>query len=283
MEALTIKNLKKNYKNFTLDIKELEIKTGFITGFIGPNGAGKTTTIKSIMGMCKFDEGDIKVFGNNPLENLKSKEEIGYVGETSGFLEESTLLNIKKSISMFYSNWDEEIYINLIKKFKLDEKKVYKELSKGKKKQFELAIALSHHPKILIMDEPTANLDPIVRNEVLEIIQGYMENEELTVFYSTHLTSDLDKCADYIVFVYDGKIVLEGEKDIILEKHSIVKGKNELLDNEIRMEFISVKENSFGFEGIISDKDKAYEIFGEEVIYEKPTLEDIMLYYTRRA
>lgn len=281
MEALAIKKLKKSYNDFTLEIKDLEVKTGFITGFIGPNGAGKTTTIKAIMGMCNIDEGDITVFGENPLEKIKVKEDIGYVGETSGFLEESKLLNIKNSISIFYSNWDEKIYINLINKFKLDENKVYKELSKGKKKQFELVLALSHHPKLLIMDEPTANLDPIVRNSILEIIQDYMDKDNLTVFYSTHLTSDLDKCADYIVFLHDGKVVLQGEKDLIIEKHSLVKGKNELLDEESRMEFVSVKEKSFGFEGITSDKDKAYEMFGNEAVYEKPTLEDIMLYYTR--
>lgn len=281
MEALAIKKLKKSYNDFTLEIKDLEVKTGFITGFIGPNGAGKTTTIKAIMGMCNIDEGDITVFGENPLEKIKVKEDIGYVGETSGFLEESKLLNIKNSISIFYSNWDEKIYINLINKFKLDENKVYKELSKGKKKQFELVLALSHHPKLLIMDEPTANLDPIVRNSILEIIQDYMDKDNLTVFYSTHLTSDLDKCADYIVFLHDGKVVLQGEKDLIIEKHSLVKGKNELLDEESRMEFVSVKEKYFGFEGITSDKDKAYEMFGNEAVYEKPTLEDIMLYYTR--
>ena len=132
------------------------------------------------------------------------------------------------------------------------------------------------------MDEPTASLDPIIRNEFLEILQEEMEKENLTIFYSTHVTSDLEKCADYIIFIYKGKIILYGEKDEILEQHSIIKGKKELLDNETRKYLISIKTNGFGFEGLTSDKKEAFEIFGNEVIYEKPTLEDIMLYYTRR-
>ena len=282
MEAIEIKNLKKEYKNFKLNIEELKVKEGFITGFIGPNGSGKTTTIKSIMNMIKCDEGEILVLGENISENPKVKEEIGFVGDVCGFLEESKLKNIKVSISRLYTNWDEKLYNNLINKFNLNEFSIYGKLSKGQKKQFELAIALSIKPKIIIMDEPTASLDPIIRNEFLEILQEEMEKENLTIFYSTHVTSDLEKCADYIIFIYKGKIILYGEKDEILEQHSIIKGKKELLDNETRKYLISIKTNGFGFEGLTSDKKEAFEIFGNEVIYEKPTLEDIMLYYTRR-
>lgn len=282
MEAIEIKNLKKEYKNFKLNIEELKVKEGFITGFIGPNGSGKTTTIKSIMNMIKCDEGEILVLGENISENPKVKEEIGFVGDVCGFLEESKLKNIKVSISRFYTNWDEKLYNNLINKFNLNESSIYGKLSKGQKKQFELAMALSIKPKIIIMDEPTASLDPIIRNKFLEILQEEMEKENLTIFYSTHVTSDLEKCADYIIFIYKGKIILYGEKDEILEQHSIIKGKKELLDNETRKYLISIKTNGFGFEGLTSDKKEAFEIFGNEVIYEKPTLEDIMLYYTRR-
>ncbi len=132
------------------------------------------------------------------------------------------------------------------------------------------------------MDEPTSNLDPLIRNELIELLQENMEREETTVFYSTHITSDLNKSADYIVFIDDGKIILQDEKDELLENHVLVKGKKELLDSEIRKEFISLKENSLGFEGLITNKDNAYEIFGEEAIYEKCSLEDILVFYTRR-
>lgn len=282
MNSIEISNLQKNYKNFSLTIDELNIKTGFITGFIGPNGSGKTTTIKSLFGMIKPDFGKIKIFNTDITKDTKTKEDIAYVGDESGFLEESKLSSIHKIISKFYPNWDEELYKKYIKKFKINEFKNYKDLSKGQKKQFELIMALSHHPRLLIMDEPTSSLDPIIRNEFLELIQEHMEIDNMTVFYSTHITTDLDKCADYIVMIYNGKILLKGEKDNILNNHVIVKSKKDLIDNSIKKHFISLKENAFGFEGLVSNRKKAYELFGEEAIYEKCSLEDILLYYTRR-
>ena len=282
MNSIEISNLQKNYKNFSLTIDELNIKTGFITGFIGPNGSGKTTTIKSLFGMIKPDFGKIKISNTDITKDTKTKEDIAYVGDESGFLEESKLSSIHKIISKFYPNWDEELYKKYIKKFKINEFKNYKDLSKGQKKQFELIMALSHHPKLLIMDEPTSSLDPIIRNEFLELIQEHMEIDNMTVFYSTHITTDLDKCADYIVMIYNGKILLKGEKDNILNNHVIVKSKKDLIDNSIKKHFISLKENAFGFEGLVSNRKKAYELFGEEAIYEKCSLEDILLYYTRR-
>ena len=265
MNSIEIRNLQKNYKNFSLTIDNLHIPEGYITGFIGPNGSGKTTTIKSLLGMVKPDSGEIKILNANINKDTKTK-----------------LVNLHKIISKFYSNWDEELYKKYINKFKIDESKKYKDLSKGQKKQFELIMALSHHPKLLIMDEPTSSLDPIIRNEFLDLMQDHMEMDNMTVFYSTHITTDLDKSADYIVMIYNGKILLKGEKDEILDNHTLVKSKKDLIDNSIKNEFISLKEYAFGFEGLISDRKKAYELFGDEAIYEKCTLEDILLYYTRR-
>ena len=282
MNAIEIRNLKKIYNNFTLDIENLDIKSGFITGFIGPNGAGKTTTINSIMGMIKGDKGEIKVLGKDILRDVQVKEHIGYVGDVSGFLQESKLKYIKNSIAPFYSNWDEKMYRKYMELFKLDENKVFKELSKGMQKQFQLIMAFSHHPKVLIMDESTANLDPIVRNEILEIISDHMVEEEISVFYSSHITSDIEKCADYVVYIYDGKIFLQGEKDEILENHVLVKLPKDLYDESICSEFIYIKENKFGYEGLIDNRKKAYELFGEEAVYEKCSLDDILQYYVNR-
>lgn len=258
------------------------MKKGFITGFIGPNGSGKTTTIKAIMNMVKADKGEILVLGEDIKTNTDIKETLAFVGETCGFLEESKLKNIKKTVSRFYKKWDETLYKKLTEKFGLDESLVYGKLSKGKKKQFELTMALATKPKVLIMDEPTANLDPVVRNEFLEVLQEQMEEEENTVFYSTHITSDLEKCADYIIFIYKGQVILQGEKDYILETHSIVKGKKELLDEDTKNVLISVKSTGYNFEGLTNNKKNAFDIFGNEVIYERANLEDIMLYYTGR-
>ncbi|MGG7144567.1 ABC transporter ATP-binding protein [Clostridium nigeriense] len=282
MEAIEIRGLEKEYKNFKLDIKELIVKKGYITGFIGPNGSGKTTTIKAIMNMINIDSGEVLVLGENIFNNVNIKETVSFVGDTYGFLEENKVKNIKRSVSRFYKIWDNDLYNKLINKFNINEDSIYGKLSKGKKKQFELAMALARKPKVLIMDEPTANLDPVVRNEFLEVLQEQMENEDSTVFYSTHITSDLEKCADYIIFIYKGKLILYGEKDLILESHSIIKGKKEILDIDTKKEFVSIKTSGYNFEGLTANKAKAFEIFGKEVIYEKATLEDIMVYYTGR-
>jgi len=281
MNAIEIKKLNKTLGNFKLNIENLEVRKGYITGFIGPNGAGKTTTIKAIMGMAKSNPGEILVF-NKDINDLKTKEEISAVLDVSGFIEELKVKNIKNNIKAFYKSWDENLYRGLINKFNIDENNLYGKLSKGQMKLFELAVALAKKPKILIMDEPTASLDPVIRTEFLEIIQNQMMDESLTVFYSTHVTTDLDKCADFIILIDKGRIILSEEKDKLLESHVVVKGKIELLDNEIKKVFVSIKESEFGFAGLVKDKNIAYEIFGEEVIYNKPNLEDIMLYYTRR-
>ncbi|WP_419724618.1 ABC transporter ATP-binding protein [Terrisporobacter petrolearius] len=282
MNAIEINNLRKDFDNFSLKIEDLKIPKGFVTGFIGPNGSGKTTTIKLILSMLKKDSGSVKLFDKEyEGDDLSLKENIGYVGEFNGYLQESKLSRIKKSLCLFYKNWDEKLYNRYINEFELDENKIYKELSKGQQKKFEIVMTLSHRPKIIIMDEPTANLDPLVRNEVLEMLQERIEEDNATVFFSTHITSDLDKIGDYLVFIYKGKIFLADDKDSILQNHVIVKGNNELLQKETKDIFISVNKNSFGFEGLVKNKEKAYELFGEEVVYDKPNLEDILTYYTR--
>lgn len=282
MNAIEIRNLSKTLDRFTLSIDKLDIKKGFITGFIGPNGSGKTTTIKLIMNMLNKDNGTIKVFDREyKIDELYIKETIGYVGDISGYMKEVKLKDIKKNIALFYKNWDESLYKYYLNKFNIDENKIYKELSKGQQKKFELIMALCHHPKLIIMDEPTANLDPIVRNEFIEVLQEHIEKDGVTVFYSTHITSDLDKVGDYLVFIYNGKIILNGDKESILESHRIIRGSKDLLDDDTKKAFISYKESSFGFEGLTSNYKVAYEIFGEEVVYDKANLEDILMYYTR--
>ena len=282
MNAIEIRNLSKNLDSFTLNIDKLDIKKGFITGFIGPNGSGKTTTIKLIMNMLKKDNGTIKIFDKEYLvDNTSIKEMIGYVGDIPGYMKEVKFKDIKKSIAPFYKNWDEDLYNYYLKKFDINENKVYKESSKGQQKKFELIITLAHHPKVIIMDEPTANLDPLVRNEFMEVLQEHIAKDGVTVFYSTHITSDLDKVGDYLVFIYKGKIILNSDKESILENHRIIRGSKELLDEETKKYLISYNENSFGFDGLTPNYKEAFEIFGQEVVYDKVNLEDILMYYTR--
>jgi ABC-2 type transport system ATP-binding protein len=280
MDAIKINNLSRKLGKFELEIDDLNIMSGFITGFIGPNGSGKTTTIKLIMNMIKKDSGSVKIFGKEFLEDdISIKSQIGYISDKPGFLEEAVLSDLKRNISRFYKNWDEGLYNSYIDEFDIDESNKYQSLSKGQQKKFELALVLSHHPKLIILDEPTANLDPLFRNRFLEILQERIDVDDSTVFLSTHITSDLDKVGDYVVFIYDGKIILSGVKDDILEKHCKIKGKKELLVSETRDLFIYIDENEFGFEGIVDDKNRSYDFFGNEVVYDTVNLEDILRFY----
>ncbi|GAA0236152.1 ABC transporter ATP-binding protein [Metaclostridioides mangenotii] len=280
MDAIKINNLSRKLGKFELEIDDLNIMSGFITGFIGPNGSGKTTTIKLIMNMIKKDSGSVKIFGKEFLEDdISIKSQIGYISDKPGFLEEAVLSDLKRNISRFYKNWDEGLYNSYIDEFDIDESNKYQSLSKGQQKKFELALVLSHHPKLIILDEPTANLDPLFRNRFLEILQERIDVDDSTVFLSTHITSDLDKVGDYVVFIYDGKIILSGVKDDILEKHCKIKGKKELLVSETRDLFIYIDENEFGFEGIVDDKNRSYDVFGNEVVYDTVNLEDILRFY----
>lgn len=283
MNAIEINGLTKKLGDFKLDIDNFEIEKGVITGFVGKNGAGKSTTINLIMNFLRKDSGSIKIFDREYTgKELEIREKIGYIGDKSGFMKESKLKDIKNSISSFYKNWDEELYNNLIKKFELDESKVYKDCSKGQRRKFDIIMAISHRPEILIMDEPTSNLDPVVRDEFMEIIQNIMEKYEMTVFYSTHITSDLENVCDSIAFIEDGKIFLKGYRDDIIDSHKIVKGRLELLDNETRKYFISINENKFGFEGLTNDYESVFELMGEEAAYSRAKIEDLLKFYIRR-
>lgn len=283
MNAIEINGLTKKLGDFKLDIDNFEIEKGVITGFVGKNGAGKSTTINLIMNFLRKDSGSIKIFDREYTgKELEIREKIGYIGDKSGFMKESKLKDIKNSISSFYKNWDEELYNNLIKKFELDESKVYKDCSKGQRRKFDIIMAISHRPEILIMDEPTSNLDPVVRDEFMEIIQNIMEKYEMTVFYSTHITSDLENVCDSIAFIEDGKIFLKGYRDDIIDSHKIVKGRLELIDNETRKYFISINENKFGFEGLTNDYESVFELMGEEATYSRAKIEDLLKFYIRR-
>ena len=253
-----------------------------ITGFVGKNGAGKTTTINLIMEFIEKDSGSIKIFDREfNGKELDIKEKIGYVGDKSGFMAETTLKSIKSSLSSFYSSWDEDLYKNLMNRLELTETKTYKDCSKGQQKKFEIVMALSHRPEILIMDEPTANLDPVVRDDVMAIIQEMMEQYELTVFYSTHITSDLEDVCDSIAFIEAGKIFLKGYREDVIESHKIVKGRLDLLTEETEKYFVSINKSDFGFEGLTNDYNGLFELLGEEAVYSRPKIEDILKFYIR--
>lgn len=279
---LEVKNLKKNFKDFGLKNVSFTLEKGFIMGFIGPNGSGKSTTIKLIMNLLKRDSGEIKIFGmDNIKDEIQIKNKIGFVYDENYFYEELNITEMKGMIAPFYSEWDDGLFNKYIKDFELPTKKKIKELSKGMKMKFSLAISLSHNAQLLIMDEPTSGLDPIIRNELLDILSYLIQDENKGIFFSTHITSDLDKIADYVTFINKGEIIFSTEKDEIVENYGLIKGPKELLDGDIRKNFVGIKENQFGFEGLVRDKKLARRLFEDKVVIDKPSLEDVMLYFSR--
>ncbi|MCQ1529667.1 ABC transporter ATP-binding protein [Lutispora saccharofermentans] len=281
---LEIKGLRKDFKDFSLKGIDITMEKGYIMGFIGPNGAGKTTTIKLMMNLLKKDAGEIKIFGMDHLKHEKEiKNRIGFVFDENHFYEELMISEMKWVVAPFYETWDEKVFQKYIRDFQLPPKKKIKDLSKGMKMKFSLAIALSHKADLLVMDEPTSGLDPLVRSELLDILSETIQDENKAVFFSTHITSDLDKIADYVTLIDKGEIILSMEKDDLLNNYGLVKGSKELLNNNSRKDFISIRENQFGFEALVSDRKDTQKSYGDRLIIEKPNLEDIMLYYTRRC
>lgn len=222
--VLEIKNLSKKYENFALKNINLELQKGTIMGIIGENGAGKSTTIKAILNIITKDRGEIKIFGKDYQANEKEiKEQIGVVLDDSFLSEYLNPTDINKIMKNFYQNWDEDLYFSYIEKFKLPKNKIAKEFSSGMKMKLKIATAISHHPKLLILDEPTSGLDPVARNEILDIFQDFIQDEENSIFLSSHITTDLEHIADYITFINEGEIVLSKTRDELMDDYGIVK------------------------------------------------------------
>lgn len=280
--VLEINNITKDYKKFKIDNISFNLPKGYIMGFIGANGAGKTTTIKLILNMIKRDSGEIKVFGlDNIREEERIKEQIGVVFDECYYLEYWTLNDVEKAVSIFYKNWNSSIYEKYLKEFNLARDKKVKDLSRGMRMKLMIAVAFSHEAKLLILDEPTSGLDPVARDEFLDILRDYIEDEEKSVIFSSHITSDIEKIADYITYINNGKIIFTGEKDEFLEKYCIIKGGKEDITESQKKEIIGLRMHSTGFEGLIELK-KAVG-FSSKVIIEKASLDEIMIYMNKEA
>ncbi|MCK9268057.1 MAG: ABC transporter ATP-binding protein [Alkaliphilus sp.] len=279
---LELNNVSKKYKEFQLNNISFNLEKGYIMGLIGPNGAGKSTTIKLIMNLIKKDSGEIKIFGKDyKKDEIAVKERIGFVYDENYFYEDLNLLEMKNIIAPFYKNWDEEAFQKHIKVFNLPLKRKIKELSRGMKMKYSLALALSHKADLIIMDEPTSGLDPIIRNELLGILYDVIQDEEKGILFSTHNTTDLDKIADYITFINNGEMVFSESKDEIMNKYKIIKGGKEILTDDIRKSLIGIKEHNYGFEALTTNSVLLKREFKDEIIIENATLGDIMIYIVR--
>lgn len=275
--AIEITNLTKEYNNFKLGEITMNIPSGCIIGLIGENGAGKTTLIKSILNIIHPNAGKICIFGENlKTKESQIKEDIGVVLDNMFFPELLTPRDINACMKSIYKNWDAELYQKYLADFGLIEKKKIKEMSKGMRKKLEIAVALSHHPKLLILDEPTSGLDPVVRNEVLDIFQSFLSDDDHTILFSTHITTDLEHIADEIIFIDKGQVLLEENRDNLLDTYGILKCNLEDFDKIEKQDIIKYRRLKYNYEILIKDKEKLSKKY-KNFIIDKITLEDLMV------
>lgn len=275
---IEIKDLKKKYDDkFTLGKIDISIPKGVIVGLIGENGAGKTTLIKSILNIIKIDAGEIKIFGSDYKKDENNiKEDIGVVLDNMFFPELLTVKDINIIMKDIYKNWDSDLYFSYISEFDLPNNKPMKAMSKGMRKKLEIATALSHKPKLLILDEPTSGLDPVVRSEVLDIFQKFIEDEEHSIVLSTHITSDLENIADEIIFMNNGEIILQNSRDEIFDNYAILKCDVDYFKNIDKKDIISYRKTKYNYEILVDNKKQIIKKYNKCVI-DNITLEKLML------
>ena len=277
--AIEINGLTKKYDDFLLDNVSFDVPKGSIVGFIGQNGAGKTTTIKSILNIIKNDSGTIKIFGRDNREHeFEVKEDIAAVFDEIPFHEQLSPYHLSRVLKGIYKKWDNGVFKSYLDRFSLPEKKLIGQYSKGMKMKLQIAAALSHNAKLLIMDEPTTGLDPVVRNEILDIFLEYLQDEEHSILMSSHITTDLEKIADSVTFINRGRLLLSGYKDEILDNHGLIKCSHKDYREIDPEDIISARVNEFSAAVMVSDKAGCKRKYSGAVM-DNAALEDIMLYY----
>ena len=275
--AIEVNDLKKSYSGFDLMVDELLVPSGVIVGLIGENGAGKTTLLKLILNIIHKEEGTIKIFDKNLEENeLEIKEDIGVVLDNAFFPEILHAKNINSIMSNVYKNWDSNLFYRYLKDFGIQDSQVLKTMSKGMRKKVEIAVALAHHPRLLILDEATSGLDPVVRDEILDLLLDFVCDDEHTVILSTHITSDLEHIADYIVFMNHGKVFLKEKRDDIFDKYGILKCDIGEFDDIDKRDIVSFRKHKYGYEILVNDRDRCMKKYKNFVI-DKISLENLML------
>ncbi|OBR96130.1 ABC transporter ATP-binding protein YtrB [Clostridium ragsdalei P11] len=280
-EAISVRGLNKIYKNFSLKNVSFSVPKGSIVGFIGENGAGKTTTLKAILNLISRESGEIKILDHDNIKDEKYiKEQIGVVFDESNFHDTLNAKNISKFMAKIYKQWDSNLFFSYLDKFQVPKDKIVKEFSRGMKMKLCIAAALAHKPKLLILDEATGGLDPVAREEILDIFLDFIQDEEHSILLSSHVTSDLDKIADYITFIHDGQVVFSKSKDDLRENMGILKCGTSDFNNLSKEEFINYRKNQFGYEVLINDK---YDFIEKhpKLVVDNTSIEDIMLFYIR--
>ena len=279
--AINVTGLCKSYQDFALDNVSFAVPKGSIMGFIGENGAGKSTTIKAMLNLIHRDAGTVEILGMDLDGHEKEiKERIGVVFDECCFHDNLTPADISKILGNIYQNWDGKLYQKYLVQFGLDEKKKIKEFSRGMKMKLGIAAALAHRPDVLILDEATSGLDPIVREEILDIFLDFIQDENHAILISSHITSDLDKIADYLTFIHHGRIILSSGRDDLMDSMGIVKCGAEDLEKIEQDQIIRYRKNQFGCEVLIRNK-RSFAVGHPEMVSDPVTAEAIMLFYSR--
>lgn len=280
MELLEVKGLSKRYKGFTLEDISFSLPKGYIMGYVGQNGAGKTTTINCINQICHANGGTIYVNGHQYSDApIEYKEVIGFIGDESYFPKELKITDIRSISKAFYKSFREEEFDKLVARFKLPMKQKISEFSRGMKVKLMFAVALSRDTKLLILDEATNGLDPVMRAEVLQILQDYISDGERSILFSTHMLEDLEQIADYIVFIDNGKIIINETKDELLESYILIKGDQKELTPELRSRLLGIEKKEFGFEALMKSDEARY--IPKGFVMNKPSIDKIMVHLIR--
>lgn len=280
-DVLTVKGLTKNYQDFTLDHVSFEIPQGSIVGLIGENGAGKSTIIKAVLGLIKKDDGEITLFGRQDgALNKEIKEQIGVVFDGSNFSGDLSPRKLNKVFKDIYRSWDEDLYISLLEKMAVPVNQKIKTFSKGMKMKLSLVAAFAHHPKLLILDEATSGLDPVMRDDILDMFLEFVQDEENSILVSSHITSDLEKVADYIIFVHNGSVIFSKPKDELLENYGIIKCGDAAFERIEKEDRVACRKLDYEWQILVEDRNKIQKKYKEAMVV-PATIDEIMLLYVK--
>ena len=276
---ILVQNLCKQFEGFSLDNVSFKVPKGRIVGFIGENGAGKSTTINLILNELNKDSGQIQVFGiDHTIPTVK--ENIGVVFDECNFHDVFTAADIEKILKRVYKTWDSNLFLQYLKKFKIPTKKTIGTFSKGMKMKLSIICAMAHRPKLLILDEATTGLDPVVRDEVLDLFWEFIQDEDCSIFFSSHITSDIQKIADYVILIHQGKIIFEEQKDNLVYNYGVEKCGKEKFAQFSSDDYIIHRTTNMSVECLVHDKE-AFKQKYKNIIVDNATLEDIMLFYVK--
>lgn len=280
-DSIRISNLCKNYGSFQLDNVSFTLPQGCIMGLIGENGAGKSTTLKLLLNLIRRDSGEISIFGLDPVkEERKIKEQIGVVFDENFFHDVLRARDIPSVLRPLFANWDDRLYDSLCTRFQLPREKKIKEYSRGMKMKLSIAAAMAHHPRLLLLDEATSGLDPVVRNEILDLFQEFIQDERNSILLSSHITSDLERVADYITFLHQGRVIASESKDDLLQSYRVLRCGAERFRSINQSDVVGFRKSGVGVEALVKpDPTRPHAYDG--CVLDPATLEDIMLFYVK--